>query len=212
MKKFIPIALIFMGISTSGFSQDTAKADIVSPAIEKVATTINVTVSNNVFTPFSFTAKVGDVVLWTWIGSTQHNVTSTSVPTGAATFASPTQTTGTFSYTITVAGTYLYACLIHGPSGMGGIFSSSTSGINDPKLDTTFIISPNPFVNKVTIRYRNADEVRFTNMVGETVKSIKIEKGKAEIQIDLAELPSGVYFCNAMKEGVFAETRKIVKR
>ena len=53
------------------------------------ATTIPVAVSNFMFSPSSFTANIGDIIQFTLVSGT-HTATSTSVPVGAATFASPT--------------------------------------------------------------------------------------------------------------------------
>ncbi|MBA3706115.1 MAG: hypothetical protein H0W84_09515, partial [Bacteroidetes bacterium] len=76
------------------------------------AVTINVSAnSNNTFTPNTFSAVVGDVVVWTNAGGA-HNVKSittplNSVPAGAAAINSADPLT-TYSYTITVAGSYGY--------------------------------------------------------------------------------------------------------
>jgi plastocyanin len=57
---------------------------------------------------------VNSTVTWTNDDSAAHTVTSTSVPTGAASFDSGNMSPGAaFTYTFTVAGTYQYHCSYH---------------------------------------------------------------------------------------------------
>lgn len=73
-----------------------------------------VRVGNNFFTPSTRTVPTGTTVTWIWnAGSSSHNVTFTDGP------ASPNQTSGEFTRTFTVAGSYPYQCTIHG-TGMTG--------------------------------------------------------------------------------------------
>ena len=77
------------------------------------ATVHTVNIMNFSFTPSSFTASVGDTVKWVWIGGS-HTTTSTSVPSGAATWSNPMNSSSTtFEYVITTPGTYNYWCAIH---------------------------------------------------------------------------------------------------
>jgi Secretion system C-terminal sorting domain len=90
------------------------------------ATIINVDVSDFAFTPISFDAAVGDTVVWT-LSSGTHTTTSTSVPSGAATWDYTFTGIGdTFSYIITVPGVYEYHCTIH-PTLMIASFSTPVS-------------------------------------------------------------------------------------
>jgi plastocyanin len=83
------------------------------------------------FSPSSFTAHVGDTV--TWIGDfTMHSTTSVTIPAGAAPWNHGAGGTGagtTFSYGITVAGTYSYHCNIHYSEGMAGSFTATSTAI-----------------------------------------------------------------------------------
>lgn len=72
------------------------------------ATTHQVDVRDSFFDPSVVVAEAGDTVTWTWQGSLGHNVTAHQ----GATFASPTQSTGSFSATFG-GGTVLYRCTIH---------------------------------------------------------------------------------------------------
>jgi len=106
------------------------------------ATTFNVTVQNIVFTPSSISVTVGDTVKWTWINgshTTTCNGTSlTSRPSGAASWsANINSSTPTFSYVVTVAGTYNYKCNPHGTSGMVGVINAAPALV---KLNLTALI------------------------------------------------------------------------
>ena len=78
----------------------------------------------NKYNPATLTAVVGDTIIWE--GSfTVHPLSSTSIPSGAATWHDGSGTS--FSYVITVAGTYNYKCDVH--TGMVGSFSAGATGI-----------------------------------------------------------------------------------
>ncbi|MBE2279872.1 MAG: T9SS type A sorting domain-containing protein [Ignavibacteriaceae bacterium] len=83
---------------------------------------IEVSVISNAFAPTSFIAVVGDTIRWTLVEGS-HNVVSTSVPTGAATWNYTFTGTGdTYSYIVTVDGVYEYECTFH--PGMAASFST----------------------------------------------------------------------------------------
>lgn len=76
-----------------------------------------ITVGNNFFEPAQTTVPVGTTVTWTWsAGDVAHNVTFDN---GGP--ASPTQSSGTFTFTFTVPGSYNYHCTIHGLSMAGTV-------------------------------------------------------------------------------------------
>lgn len=176
------------------------------------ATTINVSITSNQFTPPTFTANIGDVVMWT-LNAGVHNVTSASVPAGAASFASGTMSTigQTFSYTITHAGTYGYFCSIHG-SGMAGGFNVTATTIAEPTVDLLTNAYPNPFNDKLTIKYgKGIQSIDVFNVVGEKVKSIDVNNPDFKVEVNFEALPSGIYFYRTYSDGNIIETRKIVK-
>ena len=188
------------------------------------ATTINVTVGpggTNAFNPNTFAAVVGDVVVWT-LQSGTHTVNSistplSSVPAGAAAISSGTMSTigSTYSYTITVVGTYGYQCNFHGNlaggTGMIGGFTVSSTGIIDPATNLLTSAYPNPFSDKVTLKYTGIQSVEVFNVVGEKVKSMELSATEAKVDLDFTGFPAGIYFYRTYKEGTIVETRKIVK-
>lgn len=175
------------------------------------AATINVAIASNSFTPSTFTANVGDVVMWTLTGGV-HNVTSASVPGGAASFSSGNLTTvgQTFSYTITTAGTYGYQCTLH--TGMVGGFNVTATTILEPATDLLTNAYPNPFADKITIKYgKGIDKIEVFNIVGEKVKSIEVNSPDFKVDVDFDNAASGIYFYRTYSDGNIIETRKIVK-
>ncbi|OFY87247.1 MAG: hypothetical protein A3F72_17260 [Bacteroidetes bacterium RIFCSPLOWO2_12_FULL_35_15] len=176
------------------------------------ATIINVSVTNNTFSPSTFNAMVGDMIVWTWnSGGIIHNVTSVSIPAGATSFASGNKTSGTFSYTITTAGNYSYSCTIHQATGMVGGFSVSPTSISGPPVDALTLIYPNPFKEKLTIKYYGIETIDVFNIVGDKVKTIELSTLENKVELDFINLPSGIYFYRTFKDGSVVETKKIIK-
>jgi len=176
------------------------------------AVTHTVTVADFSFTPATITTVlVGDVIQFVW-SSGNHNTTSGLVPSGAATWAAPiNSTTTTFSYTVTVAGTYAYICTFHSTS-MGGGFSASGTSINQLDLNVSTSVYPNPCKNKITVSYTsNVDAMTFYNIMGEEMQTVKLSPVNEKAEIDLSGLASGIYFYSTSKEGTLVETKKIVK-
>ncbi len=163
----------------------------------------------NQFTPASVTAAVGDVIQFI-LGNGTHNVTSTSVPGGAAAMSSGTMSTvgQMYNYTITVAGTYLYGCTFH--AGMSGSINVA-AGIATPTVDLLTSAYPNPFKDKLTLKYNAVESIDLFNIVGEKVKSFDLPANETKTEIDLTDLNTGIYFIRTYKEGVVVETKKIVK-
>lgn len=178
------------------------------------AATINVTVSNFAFTPSTFTAVVGDVIVYTLTTGT-HNVTTAGgvLPAGAATISSGTLSTPgqSYSYTVTVAGNYGYNCTFHPTTMLGGFTATTATGIVDPATDLITQVYPSPFRDKLTVKYNGIELIEFYNVVGEKVKSILTESVEAKIDVNFDNLPSGIYFYRTYKDGIVVETRKIVK-
>lgn len=90
------------------------------------STTVNISVSNFMFTPSSVNANIGDTIKWNWINgghtTTCNGSSFTSLPAGAASWnASMNSGSPTFRYVITVAGTYGYKCSFHAPGMVAAI-------------------------------------------------------------------------------------------
>lgn len=179
------------------------------------ASTINVSITNNAFTPSTFSANVGDVIVWTWNSSgVTHNVTSiaSGIPAGAAALASGNMSSGTYSYTITISGNYAYSCTIHQLAGMVGGFTVSAVGVAEPATDLITNFYPNPFKEKVTIKYDGIETIDIFNIVGERIRTIELPLNDNKIEVDFSAFPSGMYFYRTYKEDdILVETRKVIK-
>ena len=102
-----------------------------------IAVVHSVVVSNFQFTPASLSVNVGDTIVWTFGGGT-HTTTSNTIPLGADAWDRPINSiVQSFTYVITVAGTYDYICTPH--SFTGQIVAINT-GINTLDLFSNFNI------------------------------------------------------------------------
>lgn len=101
--------------STSTTSTSTTSTSNGASVAVSIVTSA-VSPANRWFSPDNITVVLGvnSTVTWTNNDSNLHTITSTSVPSGAASFDSGTINSGqTFTYTFTVPGVYVYHCLIH---------------------------------------------------------------------------------------------------
>lgn len=199
MKKLYIFIAAFM-ITLYGFLPLNAKTIIITAD------------ANNTFTPNAvLDAVVGDTIKWNWIGGI-HTTTSMFIPPGAATWNANLDNVNTsFSYKITVAGAYVYQCTPHAGVMVGGFNATDPTGIIENNLNVSAVIYPNPFKERITIRYNNADAIAIYNMIGEKIKLLALEANQTKTEVDLTDIPAGVYFYSTMKEGVLVETKRVVK-
>jgi hypothetical protein len=93
-------------------------------SVNSFAGTYYVKVIDNTFIPSELNVKAGDQIIWTLFDGS-HTTTSMTVPSGAA--AWNYQFTGagdTYTYAVTVPGTYTYECIFH--PGMTGTFDAAS--------------------------------------------------------------------------------------
>lgn len=175
------------------------------------AANINVDITSNAFTPSAIsTAMVGDVIVFNLVSGT-HTVVGLSVPSGAAAINSGTMTIGTpYNYTITVAGNYGYKCGIH-QTMLGGFQASGSTGIVAQTTNLITTAYPNPFQDKLTVKYSGIESIDVINVIGEKVQTIALDATDSKIEIDFSNLPSGMYFYRTYREGTIVETKRIVK-
>lgn len=96
---------------------------------DSYSTIHEVNVRNNFFTPLNFNVNVGDTVKWIWQQgnhtTTCNGSTFTSLPIGADEWNAPMNLSNTtFTYVVTVPGTYNYKCQFHAGSGMVAAFTA----------------------------------------------------------------------------------------
>ena len=95
----------------------------ILPLASVFATKHVIDVQNYSFNPSSITnVQVGDTIRWVWV-SGSHTTTSTTIPSGAASWDQPINSTSTFyEYKVMLPGTYDYKCTPHAAMGMVGSF------------------------------------------------------------------------------------------
>lgn len=186
--------------------------------------TIGVGQGGNIFDPATTDVLVGDTVLFQWVSGT-HTTTcdggnGTSLPAGAATWNEMINSTSqTYSYVITVAGTYNYTCLFH--PGMDGTINATVSSIiqTSSSLPERYNLNqnyPNPFNPSTNIKFDivNAGFVKITiyNSLGKEVETLvndNLSPGSYQIDWNASAVSSGVYFYKLETQG-FVDTKKML--
>ncbi len=202
MKKLYP--LVFSLTSLMG------NADFVNATVH-IINAEGTTIATDIFIPSAVNAVCGDTVKWVWV-SGFHTTSSSSVPNGATLWNALLDANNlSFSYVVTVAGTYQYTCHPGTTPHMDGTITV-TCGSAVPSISIKNVSSayPNPFSDRFTIETPpQADMIIISNLLGEKIKSFSVRNRKAEV--DAAGLNKGIYFYSIMKEGEILETRKIIK-
>ncbi len=175
------------------------------------ATVHNITIDNTGFSPFTTNANIGDTILWTWQAGT-HTTTSGNVPVGAATWNAPlTSASPNFMYIITTAGTYNYFCSVH--VGMTGIINVAASGVQNLDVLETVSFYPQPCSKELIVDFSKTEStagvknIELVNYSGQLVYSSLVNAGIQSLHIDVADMPSGIYFCTVS----VANSRRVIK-
>lgn len=116
-RRLLAVGAIAATAACAGSSDPTDGGGTGVPAANEVW------MQNAAFNPASRTVASGTQVSFRNRDASIHNVTSSSVPAGASAISSgDIGANGTFSVTLTAAGTYQYHCTIHGTptAGMRG--------------------------------------------------------------------------------------------
>lgn len=170
--------------------------------------THEISVNSNNFSPSSITSvQVGDIIKWTLNGGS-HTTTSTSVPSGAATWDHTLSTAGeTFEYTVTVAGTYNYECSFH--SGMVGSFTATTLDINNQETKPISVF-PVPFNDYIIIEHPARTKLELIDVFGKSIMS-QNNPSKQISSFETNSLERGIYFLILRSDKGVIEIRKILK-
>ena len=87
--------------------------------------------------------------------------------------------------------------------------TSLTEGVNETESTAFTAIYPNPTTGLITITGNDLKQAEVVNALGQRVAKVQ---GKGEmLQIDIANLPAGVYFVNITDEEGQKCVRKVVK-
>lgn len=174
---------------------------LLSAPVISHAATIIVEVENYEFDPSSFTANVGDTIIWSW-DEGFHTTTSYIIPGGAASWDQPINSgSTTFTYVPTVAGNYDYICSPHASIGMTGNFTvTGTTGINNPVSSPVKLINTYFENGHLNVKYSlpvSADtKIQLLDANGKLVQAESLPRqnmGVHSISIFAATLPKGIY-------------------
>jgi plastocyanin len=171
------------------------------------------------YSPNSLNVSVGDTIRWEGDFS-MHPLSSTTIPVGGQSFH---QTSGSvFSYSVIIAGTYLYQCDFHVGLGMTGSFSALLTGVEN--IQTSFQPDafrlkqnfPNPF-NPTTmisfdIPFQTTVSLKIYNLIGQEVATIANENmpaGSYSKMWNAISMSSGIYYYR-LQAGAYSETKKLV--
>jgi plastocyanin len=184
------------------------------------ATIWTVNVQNFSFNPNSLPdVRVGDTVRWVWV-SGSHTTTSTTIPAGADAWDHAINSGNTeFDYIPVVTGTYNYKCTPHASMGMTGSFIVSPPvGIAVSEQEPEFTVSPNPFRDKIMIRFADnsgiiLNKVEITNITGKvcSVTNGQLNELSESVTLNLGDLIPGFYFVRISDGTGKIYTRKILK-
>ena len=177
-----------------------------------IITAEGLTIPTDIFLPGITYAVVGDTIQWVWI-SGYHTTESISIPTGAASWSALLDANNTsFSYVVTVVGNYNFDCHASTPHGMDGSFVVTlVAGVSHPANIDFSLAYPNPFADRITIEFAQADKICVYNLMGQRLKTIAINNGETQVGINLSNYPKGIYFYSIESEGNIIETSKIVR-
>ena len=128
---------------------------ISSFALPAFATKHTIHFGGTSFTPNTLNVTVGDTIVWSGAFGF-HEIQSTSVPSGAATWGPTLSTQTSLIYVVIVPGTYAYQCNIHVSMGMTGTFTAATAGVQNGVSNSAATLEksfPNPSTGRTTIRY-----------------------------------------------------------
>ena len=169
----------------------------ISFAVITHATIITVTVANFSFSPSSFSATVGDTVMWMWTAGS-HTTTSLTVPAGAASWNNPMNSSNTmFNYVITQPGNYTYWCAIHTTSMEGSFTAKAALGVpvvsNSVKDFVT--VFPNPVSGMLNMHLNvsiDNEELIISDISGKEM--LRQNPASIDNAINVSTWQKGVYF------------------
>jgi plastocyanin len=188
------------------------------------STIVNVSVQNFSFSPPNINVFVGDTIRWNWVNgshTTTCDGTNGSIrPAGAPFWNSDMNSTSpTFTYVVTVAGSYHYVCIPHSPDMSGNIeatlsvITQINEIVNGYELSQNY---PNPFNPTTNIKFSVANSSQVTlkvyNITGKEVATLvndKLSPGSYRVDWNAVNFTSGIYYYRIRTEA-FSETKKML--
>lgn len=143
----------------------------------------------------SLTIDVGDTVEWIWNDALPHTVTSLAGSTETFNSGTVSGMGDSFSVTFTLEGVNDYQCNFHPGSMFGTITVLDNLGVDDMVINS-FKLFPNPSSSSLNLSFSlpiAKGNIHISDMLGRSVLNNKIDELN-EIQLDISNLKSGVYF------------------
>lgn len=184
-------------------------------ALKVPATTLMVSVENDVFSPASATIHLGDTVMFMWVAGT-HTTTSTTIPSGATAWDNPMDAAHTmFTYVPAVTGTYNYQCTFHVAMGMVGSFTV-ISPTNVPVVaeNELFSLYPNPARGNVHLHFTQSSLPVNIHVMDATGRELMKEtfSNTSDATLYLSAFGTGLYFIKAdQNEKTYIDRVNVIK-
>jgi plastocyanin len=183
------------------------------------ATTYTVTVGDNFYSPATLTITPGDQVTFQW-QSGSHPTISDSSPAAWAVFAMDAANRSR-TITFNTGGIFPYHCTAHGFPGGGqnGVINVVlTLPAPEPKAAVPVLnLFPNPSKGgQVTLQVNQKAgqdyKLRLSNIIGREIRTVAIkpEQSAAGLQLNLSDLPAGMYFYSLLVNDKVVSTKRLI--
>jgi hypothetical protein len=93
-------------------------------------------------------------------------------------------------------------------------YSAGATGIKDQKISASTFVYPNPVTNgilNISLDNNNPADIAIFDINGKTVKSYPVQRGSKNLQIEVNNLSSGMYFIKAIQKGKVYNQKLIIK-
>jgi plastocyanin len=186
---------------------------IQSQATEYIILAEGTTIPTDVFTPSVTYAVVGDTITWIWVEGV-HTTESVDIPQGAASWSSNLDnSTTTFSYVVTVPGSYYYDCHASFSHGMDGwIEVTAPTGVFETEPMPGFKVYPNPAMEFTRIEGEKFNRIEVYGITGALAQTFSFSNSISSREISTKGLKPGTYFLHLYEDGKQVGTDQFVKR
>ncbi len=181
-----------------------------------LAATFTIKAGSNFCQPTRVGTQPSGVVMGKFVS--RNNQSATSIDGAWTAFlrhaASATKTTGFFT-----TGRFPYSYAAYGTPGLsqlGVVTPGATLQNSTARVAPTFSLSPNPAHGLVTVSMTqfggNDYKLRLSNIIGREVRTVAVRPEAAEggMTLNLADLPSGMYFYSLLQNDKVVSTKRLV--
>ncbi len=91
----------------------------------------------------------------------------------------------------------------------------NVTSLEENKLNSEFSIYPNPAESIATLNFNkelnfNRQEIQMFNILGESVYTATLKKGTKTYDLNVEDLPKGIYFVNVVADGARVSSKKMI--